>query len=429
MVRIAVRTTVRTTVRTAVRIASLPPKYKANTRHKATVERPQVKRPRNWVGCCPSPNLCLGTNSASNTAVGHSIPAGGLRKVATSMIQRDHNQTLGLTIHSDAAHGAAPYSAAPYGPAAYAPPTPGDVAVTGAIVGALAGAIEQCRAITAKHSSTFYLGSRFFPTPQRHAVWAVYAACRLGDDIADEDTTPAAPARLAAWRECVRTAILEQRPPSANSEFYNMGLALAWAASRFPLTVAPFEELYLGLEMDLLGVQYHSMAELLLYCRRVAGTVGFMIAPIAGYDGGEETLEQALALGIAMQITNVLRDVSEDLGRGRVYLPSQLLAQYGLSRADLERAQEFGQVEERYVRLLQELAALARDHYAQGWRGIPKLHGAARFAVALAAASYEGILRALASQGWNNFRSRAHLSGMGKLALIPGVLWRLNSRP
>jgi 15-cis-phytoene synthase len=291
-------------------------------------------------------------------------------------------------------------------------------------------AIERCRAITQAHSSTFYLGSRFFPLHQRQAVWAVYAACRIGDDIADEDCTPSAPIRLEQWRASIEAALEGQLVP-ASSEFYAMSQALAWAAAEFPLSYAPFGELYLGLKMDLDAVQYQSLEDLLLYCRRVAGTVGWMISPISGYSGGDATLDQALKLGIAMQITNVLRDVGEDLGRNRVYLPANLLAAYGLCQQDLRvghlAQNSKGQIDTRYIALMQELTTLARQYYVEGWAGIPQLHGPARFAVALAAASYEGILGALERQGWNNFSQRAHLSGPRKLALIPGVLLRLRS--
>jgi 15-cis-phytoene synthase len=289
-------------------------------------------------------------------------------------------------------------------------------------------AIEHCRSITQAHSSTFYLGSRFFPLQQRQAVWAVYAACRIGDDIADEDNSPNAPLRLAQWRESIEAALAGHLQP-ATSEFAAMSQALAWAAASFPLSYSPFDELYLGLKMDLDGAQYQSLDDLLLYCRRVAGTVGWMIAPISGYGGGEATLDQALKLGIAMQLTNVLRDVGEDLGRGRVYLPRLLLQQHGLCQETLRGGQLAqagqGQLDPRYVALMQSLAGLAPHYYGAGWAGIPQLHGPARFAVALAAASYEGILGALERQGWDNFSQRAHLSGPRKLALIPGVLLRL----
>jgi 15-cis-phytoene synthase len=150
--------------------------------------------------------------------------------------------------------------------------------------------------------------------------------------------------------------------------------------------------------------------------------VGFMISPISGFEGGQTTLEQALKLGMAMQLTNILRDVGEDLDRGRIYLPFELLEKHGVSESDLyERRITRG-----YINLIQELDTLARDLYREGWHGIPKLHGCgARFAVALAASAYEGILGAVERNGFDNFNHRAHLTNPQKLAMIPGTFWNL----
>lgn len=282
------------------------------------------------------------------------------------------------------------------------------------------GAVERCRAITAAHSSTFYLGSRFFPPDQRRAVWAVYAACRTGDDIADELEPAAGREALERWRHGVLSA-LHGDPGESQVE-----RALAWAASRYPLQPAAFQELYLGLSMDLEGRRYASLGELLVYCRRVAGTVGWMVAPVCGYEGGDITLERALKLGMAMQLTNVLRDVGEDLARDRLYLPADLMERHGV-REDGLRA---GVVSAGYRDLLRDLASEARRLYAEGRAGIPSLNGPGRLAVGVAAAAYEGILYALERQGWDNLRRRARVSAARKLLVIPGVWWSLRrTRP
>src|SRR6476619_2731869 len=109
------------------------------------------------------------------------------------------------------------------------------------------------------------------------------------------------------------------------------------------------------------------MDDLILYCRRVAGVVGFMIAPISGYHGGPRTLDYALKLGQAMQLTNILRDVGEDLARGRVYLPLSEMKRHGVTRTTLEA----GTVTPEYRAMMLDLTALAREWYAQGRRGIP----------------------------------------------------------
>ena len=283
--------------------------------------------------------------------------------------------------------------------------------------GDLAAALEHCRDITRRHSSTFYLGSRFFPREQRLAVWAVYATCRIGDDIADELEPSVARGELERWHDRVMNALAGQ--PDSDP----MSQALAWARSRFPIKRAPFEELYLGLRMDLEQTRYDTLDELLTYCRRVAGVVGWMIAPISGFSGGNDTLERALRMGMAMQLTNILRDVGEDLERDRIYLPRELLARHGLSESDLRA----GRVTPQYIAALRELDALARDYYCSGWRGLSRLHGPAGFAVALAAASYEGILGKLERNGFDNFSKRAIVPGREKLAMIPRVWWTLRT--
>ncbi len=278
-------------------------------------------------------------------------------------------------------------------------------------------AIEHCRAITRGHSSTFYFGSRFFPLEQRYAVWSVYATCRIGDDIADELAPEVAARELEVWRARVRRAISGQ--PDADP----MAQSLAWAGSRFPIKPGPYEELYLGLRMDLERVQYDTLDQLMLYCRRVAGVVGLMITPISGYCGGHATLERALKMGMAMQLTNILRDVGEDLSRGRIYLPREMMAHHGVTDDDLRA----GRVTRGYVALMRELEHLARGLYREGWRGLAQLNGPAGFAVAMAAASYEGILGKLERNGWDNFSRRAHVPNREKIIMIPRVWWTLRT--
>lgn len=282
-------------------------------------------------------------------------------------------------------------------------------------------AITHCRDLTRHHSKTFYFGSRFFPLPQRQAVWAVYAVCRQGDDTVDEGDELGAPRRLEAWWEATRAAFAP--PASASASEAPMFAALRWAAQHYPIPLDAFHELYLGLRMDLEGHVYRDMGDLDLYCRRVAGVIGFMIAPIAGYDGGEATLKRALKLGQAMQLTNILRDVGEDAARGRLYLPAELMARYGVRERDVRA----GRVTEQYEALMRHLSGVARDWYAQGRAGIPCLHGRARLAVGAAASAYEGILDALEGNSFDNFSRRAHVSGTRKLLMLPRVLWDIRT--
>ena len=279
----------------------------------------------------------------------------------------------------------------------------------------LAQAIDYCTRLTKKHSSTFYLGSRLFPKQQRQAVSIIYAVCRSGDDAVDEaPNTAAGHARLARWWSHIERAY--DGTPRASEP---LELGLHWVLTHYDVPRMAFYELYLGLRSDLEPVAFETMDELMLYCRRVAGVVGLLIAPIPGYRGGPETLDQAVALGQAMQLTNILRDVGEDFGRGRCYLPRDLLGRHGVDVEALRR----GDIDDSYVALLEELSQLAHDLYRQGWHGIPKLHGPSAMAVAVASLNYEGILRKLEQNRYDNLTRRAYLRTHERLVLIPRAVY------
>ncbi len=281
--------------------------------------------------------------------------------------------------------------------------------------GVVRDALAACERTTARHSSTFSLGSRFFPGAQRRAVTAVYAACRVGDDAVDEASGLAdAQQRLEAWWQGIERAY-SGRPDLERP--YEVGLA--WTLERYDVPKEAFEELRKGFETDLVLSCMDSTDDLLTYCRRVAGVVGWMITPIAGYRGGNETLQAALALGNAMQLTNILRDVGEDLNRNRCYLPQELLDKHGVTLDELRK----GSVSDAYVALLEDLALEAERLYAQGWAGVPKLQGAAKFAVAVAAENYQAILNKLRANRYDNLNRRAYLRTPERLKLIPIAVW------
>jgi 15-cis-phytoene synthase len=276
-------------------------------------------------------------------------------------------------------------------------------------------AISYCTKLTKDHSSTFYLGSRLFAAQERKAVSVVYAVCRSGDDAVDEAPNYSlAFDNLRLWWENIERAYSGQ--PRRNQP---LELSLAWVLENYDIPKQAFEELYLGLDSDLRPQPYESVEDLMLYCRRVAGVVGWLIAPIAGFRGGEETLSHALALGQAMQLTNILRDVGEDLEKGRCYLPKELLLKHNVSVNDLRS----GLVNENYIVLLEDLADIASSLYRQGWQGIPRLKGAGKTAVGVAALNYESILTKLRQNNYDNLTKRAHLKTFERIALIPRAVY------
>ncbi len=275
-------------------------------------------------------------------------------------------------------------------------------------------AVAACTRVTKQHSSTFYLGSRLFRGAKRSAVTVVYAVCRAGDNAVDEASDArAGRAALDAWWAGIERAYAGRPLPERPTE-----VGLAWVLERFSLPYAAFAELRLGLESDLCVPDFQSDEELMLYCRRVAGVVGWLIVPIAGYRGRPSLLGEAMALGQAMQLTNVLRDVGEDLAMGRCYLPATLREHHGVELDDLRK----GVITPGYVDLVEELAERAHALYREGWRGIPRLEGMAAAAVGVAALNYEAILRKVRQNRYDNLTRRAHLRPHERLALIPRAL-------
>ncbi|MER3480065.1 MAG: phytoene synthase [Meiothermus sp.] len=268
-----------------------------------------------------------------------------------------------------------------------------------------------------RHSATFYYGSLLFRGEARKGVWAIYAACRTGDDAVDASSDPKG--ELERWWEGVERAY-RARPQKPWEH------GLAWALERWEIPQAAFADMRQGFASDLEPLPPQTLAELLLYCYRVAGTVGRMVTPITGVrsgEGGKEAEEAAIKLGQAMQLTNCLRDVGEDLAMGRVYLPVEVMDRYGISPQDL-RAKAVPQA---YVGLMRELAAVARKLYREGLEGLRYLRQG-RAAIALAALQYEGILDKLERSGWNNLSSRASLKTYERLLLVPRAIWiRANS--
>ncbi|WP_027891330.1 phytoene/squalene synthase family protein [Calidithermus chliarophilus] len=265
----------------------------------------------------------------------------------------------------------------------------------------------EVSAIIRRHSATFYLGSLLFRGEARKGAWAVYAACRLGDDAVDESPDPRAD--LERWWQGLGRAYA--REPQAEWE-----RALSWALERWEIPREAFADMHQGFAADLGAVRLQSSAELMNYCYQVAGTVGRMIAPIGG--AGPEAEEAAVKLGQAMQLTNCLRDVGEDLALGRVYLPAELLLRYGVALEDLRH----GRVTPAYAALMGELAKEARRLYREGLRGLRHLRNG-RAAVALAALQYQSILDKLEHNGWDNLSRRAALSPYERFKLLPKALW------
>jgi len=276
-------------------------------------------------------------------------------------------------------------------------------------------AYAECTSITAEHSRSFYMATSFLPPAKRKAIRALYAFCRLADDIVDDPASgtslEARRRRLSAWKH-------QALSPELSSQDL---VALAWADARLryriPLRYA--EQLIEGVERDLVQKRYETFEDLAAYAYGVASTVGLMSMHIIGFSG-PEALPYAIKLGVALQMTNILRDVAEDWDAGRVYLPAEELALFGLSESDLEA----GRVDDRWRRFMDFQIHRNRRLYAEAWPGIAMLDRDGRLAVAAAGDLYRAILADIEVHDYDVFSRRAHVSGLGKLARLPGIWLR-----
>ena len=271
-------------------------------------------------------------------------------------------------------------------------------------------AYAHCEALTAKYSRSFHLASGLLPLDKRRAARALYAFCRVSDDIVDHPREDAE-ADLAAWRQ----RALASEPPCDDL------VAVAWAdtRSRYGIPAHYAEQLLDGVARDIYQTRYDTFDELVVYCYGVASTVGLMSMHIIGF-AGPEAASYAIRLGVALQLTNILRDVGEDWRTGRVYLPRDELASFGLSEADLAA----GRVDDRWRALLRFQIARTRQLYADSWPGIALLTPSGRFAIATATGVYRAILDDIEAHDYDVFHRRAHVSTWGKLRRLPGLWWQ-----
>jgi phytoene synthase len=263
-----------------------------------------------------------------------------------------------------------------------------------------------CQRITHHHSKSFFFSTRFLPPEKRNGVYALYAFCRSSDDTVD--MTWGDPARaLAEWVRQVRLS----EPPSDNP------VLLAWhdARQRYHIPPRLENELLAGVAMDLTINRYATFADLWLYCYRVASVVGLLSMCILGSAPGADPY--AIKLGVALQMTNVLRDVGEDARRGRVYLPAEDLARFGLCDDDI-LAEVY---DERFCNLMRFEIARTHRLYDESWSGIALLPPRSRLGVGVAARVYRGILDKIVANNYDVFNHRAHLTRVEKLMSLPRI--------
>ncbi len=266
-------------------------------------------------------------------------------------------------------------------------------------------AYHACRAITRYHSKSFFLATRMLPAPKRLAMEALYAFCRTSDDTVDMSYDGAD--ALARWVALVQHPL----PPQDHA------VLVAWNDTCIHYDL-PFDlicELLAGVAMDLSVRRYETFAELWVYCYRVASVVGLLSMRIIGYQPGAEPY--AIRLGIALQLTNILRDVGEDARRGRIYFPLEDLRRFNLTEVEILH----GVNDDRFKALMQFEIDRAEALYRASWPGILKLNPDGQLAVAAAMLLYRAILGKIIVNGYDVFNQRACLSMTEKLLMLPRI--------
>jgi len=278
-----------------------------------------------------------------------------------------------------------------------------------------------CHAITRQSASNLAQAFVVLPRDRRADMAVLYAFCRAVDDVADEETAPVETRRqqLAAWREDLRAACGDGAPR------FPINRELQPVIHRRHLPFEHFDEIIRGCEMDLDARDYATLDELDLYCYRVASAVGLLSIEVFGYQN-PRTREYAVALGKAFQLTNILRDVAEDAGRGRVYLPLDELGRFQVQRAEIIA----GKYSDRYRALASAVAGRARAFYAGARATLPPEDRRSMIAAELMGAVYWQLLRRLEACGFDVFgRDRVRLGKAAKLGLIARTWWRLRVGP
>ena len=270
-------------------------------------------------------------------------------------------------------------------------------------------AYDYCRQVTKSASKTFYWGSTFVPQPKRQAVWAVYAFCRVVDDIVDEAFEPgtaraghlsgsnAPQSELEYWRRSLER--IYERGGTGDGP-----IQLAWSdlIEHYAVPIEPALDLLKGVAMDLTVKRYETFEDLHLYCYRVAGTVGLLTTSIFGYQDAT-ALTHAVDLGVALQLTNILRDIAEDARLNRIYIPQDEMKHFGYSEGELM----VGVINEAFRELIRFQMTRAEEYYQRGQLGIAMLSADCRLAVRLSGALYRHILDRIRLNNYNVFTKRA----------------------
>ena len=282
-------------------------------------------------------------------------------------------------------------------------------------------AYDHCQRVAREHAKNFYYAFRTLPSKKRRAIYAVYAFCRLCDDIADGDTSIEEKRRRF---DQTRALLSDSFAPGAagddgvsRNSLPHEFIALRDATATFGIPPVHYDEVIRGVESDLVKNRFDSFEELKDYCYRVASVVGLICIEVFGY-AEQSAKEYAVDLGLAMQLTNILRDLKEDSGRDRIYIPLDEMARFGYSEDELKR----GVINDSYRGLLAFQVERARAYYASSSQLFSLVSAESRACARGINAAYQAILDRIEASGYDVFSRRIGLSATEKLMIV-GRLW------
>lgn len=287
-------------------------------------------------------------------------------------------------------------------------------------------AYEYCESVTKLHAKSFYFAAKFLPNIKQKAVYPIYAFCRHVDDEIDEigeGDEQKAIETVEKWEESLRKIYNGQLTTDNEQNAIvdeRKSVFLAWSdlLKTYKIPQDLPIDLIKGVLMDTSIKRYETFEELYVYCYHVASTVGLMSSEILGYSD-KIALQYAEAMGIGMQLTNILRDIKEDAAMNRIYLPLEDLRKFNVSEDQIFE----GDFDENFRELMKFQIERAREFYKKGEQGIPYLEKDSRFTVLLASRIYSKILVEIEKLDYNIFLKRAHSTKSQKLLSIPKI-WR-----
>jgi phytoene synthase len=283
----------------------------------------------------------------------------------------------------------------------------------------LRDAYRTCRIITRTHAKTFYLATRFLPNKKQRSIFAIYSLCRFIDDLVDEAEDLIAKKSLNheeihemvdSWKKKLTDTY------NGTEHDHTILIALSDVLKMYHIPLEHSLELIEGVSMDLTKKRYNNFDELYDYSYKVASVVGLMTSEVFGYHD-KSALKHAVDLGIAMQLTNILRDVGEDLAKDRIYLPADELNAYNLTEDYLFSHT----IDDRFIDFMEFQIKRAESYYESADIGISMLNNDSRYAVYLARQNYSRILNKIRKNGYDVFSQRAYLTTTEKLSILPKV--------